>query len=558
MFSRNFEAKYLRTHYLPFSCLFSMTHLQSNDSAIHPILIVILILLASKVYSQDLIINGKQPFVDENFKIAPESINCTTDETKTACQQIIAVFDTIECIPVPQDTGLFFYFRVCLGDSVFFKIKGIYPQNDNLYHQSDSLSIFTWNFGDGTKIVTDTPCIWHTYDTAKGFEVSVYIIDTNDCLSLPLIGRVTVTSNPINQVKPMPEICLNDTVTLHASTFTTYSSYSYSQITSQKFDSLMFIPDGPNCNPTNPCYNTDVFFTSFLPNQTITSADDILSICVFMEHSYVGDLNFRIICPNGQNDTLKEYIHWGGADMGIPGTPDQGCNPVNNPVGIPWNYCWSEIYPNIGTINANAGKTRLDSTDRVNQINYYLPDGMFSNLVGCPLNGKWTIEICDKWAIDNGYIFEWTLNLSPELLPQAWGYTAEIDSAWVEGPFIIDTISSGYLISPSDTGLFSYTVYIADNFGCTWDTTVFLRVLPLPEVNLGSDTAFCAGNSIVLDAGIGMKNYLWNTGSTKRYITVSQGGIYSVTVTASNNCKSSDSIEIIVHPLPPPKLIHHN
>jgi hypothetical protein len=149
------------------------------------------------------------------------------------------------------------------------------------------------------------------------------------------------------------------------------------------------------------------------------------------------------------------------------------------------------------------------------------------------------------------------LNLSPELLPQAWGYTAEIDSTWVEGPFIIDTILAGYLISPSDTGFFPYTVYIADNFGCTWDTTVFLRVLPLPEVNLGNDTAFCAGNSIVLDAGAGMKNYLWNTGSTNRYITVSQGGIYSVTVTASNNCKSSDSIEIIVHPLPPPKLIRH-
>jgi len=494
---------------------------------------------------------------DKNLKTAAESNNILTDEIKTGCQQIIAVFDTLECIPVPQDTGFFFYFRVCLGDSVFFKIKGIYPENDSLYHQSDSLSTFTWNFGDGTKLITDTPSIWHTYDTAKGFEMSVYITDTNNCISLPLVGRITVTSNPINKVNPMPKICLYDTVTLQASTFTTYSSYSYSQITSQKFDSLMFIPDGPNCDPTNPCYNTDVFFTSFLPNQTITNANDILSICVFMEHSYVGDLNFRIVCPNGQSDTLKEYIHWGGADMGIPGYPDEGCNPVNNPAGTPWSYCWSEIYPNIGTINANAGKPRLDSTDRTNNINYYLADEPFSNLVGCPLNGKWTIEICDKWAIDNGYIFEWTLNLSPELLPQAWGYTAEIDSTWVEGPFIIDTILAGYLISPSDTGFFPYTVYIADNFGCTWDTTVFLRVLPLPEVNLGNDTAFCAGNSIVLDAGAGMKNYLWNTGSTTDILPVSQGGIYSVTVTASNNCKSSDSIEIIVHPLPPPKLIRH-
>lgn len=479
------------------------------------------------------------------------------ESTRTPCQEIIAAFDTLQCIPIPQDTGVFFYFRVCLGDSVFFKVKGIYPDNGTYYTQHDTMSTYTWDFGDGTKYTTGEPFAWHRYDTAKGFEMNVFITDTNRCISLPLIARITVTRNPISQVNPLPAICVSDTTNLQASTFVSYSPFSYSQVSSQKFDSLMFIPDGPNCNPANPCYNTDVLFTSFLPGQMVTNASDILSVCVFMEHSYVGDMQFRLKCPNGQFSELKTYIHSGGADMGIPAFPDVGCKPTENPVGTPWNYCWSEIYPNIGTINANSSLPRLDSTDRTNNLKYYVPDSPFNNLIGCPLNGIWNIEICDYWAVDNGYIFEWTLNLSPALLPQSWGYTAEIDSSWVEGPFIIGTSGTGTLISPTAPGIYPYTVFIADNFGCVWDSTVYLEVKPLPGIDLGPDQEFCQGGQAVLDAGAGMQSYLWNTGATTRFLTVDQGGVYEVTITATNFCQNTDSVEITVFPLPAAVPIRH-
>lgn len=336
-----------------------------------------------------------------------------TEENRTPCQILEAAWDTLNITPLQADTGSFLYIPLCLGDSVHFILYGIYPQNGQYYTQHDTLNIYTWDFGDGTQLTTQTPQAWHRYDSARGYEMNVYMTDTNNCISRPLIARILVTQNPVSAVNPIPQICVGDTTAIQPSSFVNFVPYSYSQISSQKFDSTMFIPDGPNCNPAHPCYNTDVIFTSFLPNQIITSASDILSVCVFMEHSYVGDLNFVIRCPNGQTDTLKKYIHWGGADMGIPGTPDSGCDPRNNPQGTPWNYCWSEIYPNIGTINANAGQARLDSTDRTNQLKYYLPDNNFSHLIGCPLNGIWSIEICDYWAVDNGYIFEWTLNLSP-------------------------------------------------------------------------------------------------------------------------------------------------
>ena len=37
-----------------------------------------------------------------------------------------------------------------------------------------------------------------------------------------------------------------------------------------------------------------------------------------------------------------------------------------------------------------------------------------SNLQGCPVNGVWTLEICDLWGADNGFVFNWGIQLDSE------------------------------------------------------------------------------------------------------------------------------------------------
>ncbi|MGC8864821.1 MAG: hypothetical protein ACP5O2_03765 [Bacteroidales bacterium] len=160
--------------------------------------------------------------------------------------------------------------------------------------------------------------------------------------------------------------------------------------------------------------------------------------------------------------------------------------------------------------------------------------------------------------MDNGYIFEWTLNLSPALLPQSWGYIVSIDSTWFEGPFILSQTPSGAVISPQNTGIYSYQIFISDEFGCVWDTSVNLEVRPLPTVELGPDQTICQGSYVELNAPAGMASYQWNTGQTTPTIVVNQGGTYVVTVTSPNSCQNSDSITITVYPLPSPLLIKHH
>lgn len=65
-------------------------------------------------------------------------------------------------------------------------------------------------------------------------------------------------------------------------------------------------------------------------------------------------------------------------------------------------------------------------------------------------------------------------------------------------------------------------------------------------VNLGNDTALCAGSSIVLTAGGQGNTYQWNTFHTSLAITVTNPGTYRVTKThTASGCVFSDTIVIV-------------
>lgn len=71
-----------------------------------------------------------------------------------------------------------------------------------------------------------------------------------------------------------------------------------------------------------------------------------------------------------------------------------------------------------------------------------------------------------------------------------------------------------------------------------------------PEISFEGDSILCFGDSILLDAGI-EGNVLWNTGDTTQWITVTNEGWYFADVTdAFLNVLRTDSIYIVVEPIP--------
>ncbi|PSK92065.1 T9SS type A sorting domain-containing protein [Taibaiella chishuiensis] len=96
----------------------------------------------------------------------------------------------------------------------------------------------------------------------------------------------------------------------------------------------------------------------------------------------------------------------------------------------------------------------------------------------------------------------------------------------------------------------TYFVKVTNTSNCSKTDTINVLVNPIPVVNLGNDTAFCQGNTLVLDAGNPGAHYLWNNGTTAQTLAASTTGNYSVVVTDNNSCKGTDNINIIVKSAP--------
>ena len=94
----------------------------------------------------------------------------------------------------------------------------------------------------------------------------------------------------------------------------------------------------------------------------------------------------------------------------------------------------------------------------------------------------------------------------------------------------------GQFFEPDTTG--NYYLEITDHKGCVFRDTLYVEMLPGIEAEIAGTPGFCPGQYTMLDAGLAHE-YLWNTGSTERYLYPHQAGHYSVTVTNQNQCADS-------------------
>ncbi len=481
------------------------------------------------------------------------------------CQAVISGLDSINMIPMPHDSN---YVDVCWPDSIKFVGKGIYPQNGIVYTQSDATSTFNWNFGDG--VFATGPVVWHKYNMVRGYDIQLTVTDVNGCVSMNALGeRVRISTDPLGHVNPLPDICSGTPLDINVG----YSSIStvnvtlpsFYQSSSLAYDSATFIPDGGAMG--GACYNTYVTFNVFNPGQLVTQASDVVSVCVNMEHSFQGDLEMKLICPNGQSSTVKEYVMSGGAFIGVPkggaNHPNYDCggtfscqpcttpcqlDPLQNQAGEGWNYCWTSMSPQFGTMQSYGGGAQIDSGS-------YTPFQPFSNLIGCPLNGTWNFQVCDYWGIDNGWVFSWELNLDPSILPVNWGYTVPIDTVIWSGPWISSVGHNIMTLFPDTGGVFNYNVQIIDEFGCTYDTNVNINVVTTPVLNLGPDTSMCAGNTITITPpNYPFGTYYWLPfGDTSQVLNATESASYKLIVMTGNGniqCMGTDTININFFPTP--------
>jgi gliding motility-associated-like protein len=109
-------------------------------------------------------------------------------------------------------------------------------------------------------------------------------------------------------------------------------------------------------------------------------------------------------------------------------------------------------------------------------------------------------------AIDNGYIFEWGLNLNPALYPGITTFTPSIGSAsdssyWEIDPDMLlvdgNTNSDIMQVIPPAAGTYDFTYHVINSFGCEYDTTVQITFVDPLQVSAPADQTYSCGDLVL-------------------------------------------------------------
>ncbi len=420
------------------------------------------------------------------------------------CQTIIAQLDSIFPSAFNGDPS---FSALCPGDQLQVYGGAAFPQNNLFYPQSEASAGFRWDFGDGFSALG--PTVVHTYQKPGAYQLQLTVEDQTGCESVNFLSRtILVSAPPAYQASGLlPDtLCSGDTLELRANINSFYPSAQISAIPQtfgfelgrSQIDGIP-LPDGDGRT-----YQTQITFRDFRPGQELTNPEELDSICINIEHSWMRDLEIRVICPNGQSSILHQHPGERGKQVFL-GEPIDN-DDADLQIGRGTDYCWSNNADNDNWINyANAN---LPDTLPSGQ---YRPFESLDQLLGCPLNGVWTLEVQDLWQGDNGFVFYWNIHFSDALFPDQPLFTPFIEgSNWSTSATTI-TQSPLQLLAISETAgddLFRFST--TDDLGCTFDSSFNLPVRPfthplcgtlgcLPETDpLPPDTTVCQGDSLLL------------------------------------------------------------
>ena len=406
-------------------------------------------------------------------------------------------------------------YDICSGTEINFSASSEFYQNDDQYVMYEDSLTYDWGVID-----TNNDTLWFynagqnfsfTFTENGAFFVFCKASDTNGYINNNFnMLRVRVSIPPTwEDVSFYPDsVCSGDQITLigdvHPETW--YEPINYNLNTD-----TLYIVDGYDF-----CCRTSLYFYLFEEGAIVNSINDIEKIYLNIEHSYLGDLSIMIECPNGQNCLLHAYSSysptvapgcelttinnsnsWGGGNMHLGLAPDPWNydGPCYYTAGVGYDYNFTPTAtqymgsntPYFTSITYTDPCGTTESSNVLNPGDYASYESMAS-LVGCPLNGLWTLYVCEHLQIDNGYIFGWGIDFSEDVYnDNLWSYSnsyPESSFSWSgEG---VQTGMSGdssatAIVHNNDINNWReipYTFSATDNFGCTYDTTIIVHVKP--------------------------------------------------------------------------------
>ncbi len=462
------------------------------------------------------------------------TINCSVN-----CQNMQGSITDISPSPNPTTNAV----QICQNEEISFSAIGIYPENNIDYEQSDNTSTFEWDFGDGS-IEVGTSVI-HQYSEEGIYIVNLTIIDINGCTNTNQLSQtiyVSTTPSFIGSGALYDEICLGASNILTG----VVNTEAVSTICDSEDAQLVGLPDGSGNSFTSP-----ITLNCFEIGAVLTDINDLESICLNMEHSYLGDLQIELTCPNNQSSVFLNYPNNGSNTfLGEPLDNDL----LPNTEGVGYDYCFTNN-PTYGFLDSDLPGASQPSGS-------YTPEDPLTNLIGCPLNGDWAITITDNLNSDNGFLFSWEININPNLNLTDDSFTNLIvTDGWLPDPTISEIGGNSITVIPNEIGNTCYTYQVMDDFNCTYDTTICFNVVP-SSINLSIDEVnpLCEGDTpITLIASPIGGTWSGDVNADGTFNPIIGAGSYIGTYTITEaDCVISESIEIPVVSIEDPNFEYSN
>ncbi len=448
----------------------------------------------------------------------------TVTVTQNGCTGTNSV--TVTEVPTPQPT-ISGALAICAGSSTTLTVNGNY-------------SSYAWSGGGGngpSRVVSNPG----TYTVT---------VTQNGCTGTASV-TVTVSQPPSPVITGALSFCPGDGTILNAGNG--YSSYQWSNGGSTTATLSVGTPGTYSVTVTNAagCVGTaSVTVTqSSIPTPAINGNTSIcagqsttLTTGSFSSYAWSPSGSTQSINVNAPGTYRVTVTNAAGCQGSASVTVNQPASPTPTIVGNN-SICVGEST----TLNAGSGFSGY----------LWSPGGSTAQQITVSAGGTYNVTVTNAAGCPGTATFN--VSQASSLTPVISGILnfcpGDQTALGVVGTYATYTWSTGSTNASINVGTANtYSVTVTSAGGCIGSTSVSVVQLPTPTPAITGDLDYCAGLTTQLNAGSGYASYLWGSGSTGQFDTISTPGLQSVTVTNNLGCEGTATATVVQNPNPTPNI----
>lgn len=379
---------------------------------------------------------------------------------------------------------------ICAGNSV--NLNAVASGGSGASYQ------YIWDNGLGTGAS-------HLVTPSISTDYAVVVTDENGCTATDT-ATVIVNLPPSVVAAPDTSICLGETVSLTATATGGAGGYSYS------WDNGLGTGPSHSVSPTST-----TTYTVIVTDEVGCTNQAQVSIVVNPLPSVDAGPD-STICAG--EEVILTAIASGGSGANYQYSWDNG-------LGSGPTHTVSPTDTTVYSVTVTDGNG-CTASDQVTIAILPIPNVVAGPDTSICLGANVLLSASASGGSGSGYSFDWDNNLGA-------------------GP--------EHLVTPSQTT--TYNVSVLDDNGCSNRTEVVVTVNPLPTVDLGPDTSICTGDDLVLVAlasgGDGDYSFSWDNGlgqGPSQVVSPTSATTYVVVLEDGSGCQDTDSITVLINPLP--------